>query len=426
MNPEELKAFMEREAKLSEELRDRVEQLSRSAGDAVTRDEVKKLEEALAQSMKERAEAEAAIKAAADEAKRLAEEAAMKAARGIQTAGGSEADAEHRKAFEAFLRSHGSDGTPDPEAKRRLIEVQKKAVETSTPAAGGYAVPSELAREINRKLTDRAVLRNLVKVVQVGTTDYGELVDKGGMAYAWLGETATRSITATPTLYEAKPTFGEIMAYPEASDRSLLDMFFDVEQWLIGHAVDAFGTGIDTAIVAGTGTDQPTGLLTTTPVTADDGARANQVLQYVPTGVAGDFSADPYGDLVGLVYKLRAPYRIGGAKWVMSSLTAAKIRALKDGNGRPLWIDSMIVGQPAQLLGYPVEIAEAWPSVAADAFAIAFGDFSRAYTLAERAGLRITRDEYTRPGYVRWHIRRLLGGTVTNDDAVKLLKFGLT
>ncbi len=419
----ELKALIEKDAKLTEELRTRVDDATK---DVVRQDEVKKIQDELARVIADRAAAEEKLRADLDEAKRMAEEAAIKAGRGIETGGASDDLArEHRKAFEDWIRSHADDGRPSAEAKQALIEVERKAVEVATPATGGVAVPQEMATEINRKLADAAVMRSLVKVVQVGSTDYRELVDKRGMAYGWIGETGARAGTATPSLYEAKPLWGEIYAYPEASDRALLDMFFDVGSWLISSAVTAFGTGIDTAIVGGTGTDQPHGLLTTAPVALADGARADQVLQYVPTGVAGNFSADPHADLVNLVYTLRAPYR-PSAKWVMNSLTAAKVRALKDTTGRPLWIDSMIAGQPSQLLGYEVRIAEAWPDAATDSLPIAFGDFARAYTFTERAGLRITRDDVTRPGYVKWHIRQLVGGNVTNDDAVKLLKMSLT
>jgi HK97 family phage major capsid protein len=419
----EIKTLIEQDARLTEELRARVDEVAK---DVVRSDEVKKIRDELARVISERAAAEEKLRAELAEARQLAEEAARKAGRGVATTGDAgNLATEHRKAFVAWLRSHADDGRPSVEARQALAEIERKAVETGTPSAGGVAVPEEVSRDINRKLANAAVLRSLVKTVQVGTTDYRELVDKRGMAYGWIGETAARTITATSSLYEAKPAWGEIYAYPEASDRALLDILFDVESWLINSAVTAFGTGIDTAIVAGTGTDQPQGLLTTAPVPTADGSRADQTLQYVATGVAGAFSADPHGDLVRLVYTLRAPYR-PGAVWVMNSMTAAQVRALRDSNGRPLWIDSLIAGQPSQLLGYEVRIAEAWPDVAAGSLPIAFGDFARAYTFAERAGLRITRDEVTRPGYVRWHIRRLVGGVVTNDDAVKLLKMSTT
>ncbi len=40
----------------------------------------------------------------------------------------------------------------------------------------------------------------------------------------------------------------------------------------------------------------------------------------------------------------------------MSSLTAAALTKLRDAEGNLIWRESLIVGQPATLLGRPVEI----------------------------------------------------------------------
>jgi HK97 family phage major capsid protein len=53
---------------------------------------------------------------------------------------------------------------------------------------------------------------------------------------------------------------------------------------------------------------------------------------------------------------------------------------------------------------------------------VAFGDFRRAYVLVDRVGLRITRDQVTNPGHVRFYVRRREGGHVLNNDAAKFLK----
>jgi HK97 family phage major capsid protein len=123
-----------------------------------------------------------------------------------------------------------------------------------------------------------------------------------------------------------------------------------------------------------------------------------------------------------MVYDLKAQYRARGT-WVMNSVLAGTIRKLKDSEDRYLWQDGLAAGQPATLLGYPVQIAEAMGGVAANTFPIAFGDFDRAYVLADNGGLRISVDDnITAPGRVRWYIRRRLGGVVYDNDAVRVLK----
>jgi HK97 family phage major capsid protein len=106
----------------------------------------------------------------------------------------------------------------------------------------------------------------------------------------------------------------------------------------------------------------------------------------------------------------------------MNSLTMAAIRKLKDTTNRPLYTESLIAGQPDRLLGYPVQIWEDIPDIAANAFCVFFGDFQRAYQLVDRTDLRITRDPYTNPGHVRFYVRRRVGGHVWDNHSLKILQ----
>ena len=141
------------------------------------------------------------------------------------------------------------------------------------------------------------------------------------------------------------------------------------------------------------------------------------------TGVDGAFPvSDPADILIDLVHTLSARYR-AGAHFVMNSKTLAMVRKFKDTDGNFIWRAGLTEGQPDTLLGYPVVEAEDMPDVAADACAIAFGNFERAYTLVERMGTRVLRDPYTNKPYVHFYATRRVGGAVVNDDALKLLKF---
>jgi HK97 family phage major capsid protein len=42
--------------------------------------------------------------------------------------------------------------------------------------------------------------------------------------------------------------------------------------------------------------------------------------------------------------------------------------------------------------------------------------------IADRVGLRITRDNVTNVGFVRFYVRRREGGIVLNNNAIKFLK----
>jgi HK97 family phage major capsid protein len=267
--------------------------------------------------------------------------------------------------------------------------------------------------------------------VTVGTKDYKELVNRRGTAYGWAGETDTRSETGTPTLAEIAPTFGTLYAYPKATEESLQDMFFDVESWLSGEIVEAFAAGEENAIVLGNGTNKPTGFLAGTPVSTDDSSRAFGVLQYIATGVAANWKVWAAGTASQLdtfnqtIYSLKKGYR-ANARWLMNKAIAGDVMLFKDGDSNYMWQQSVLEGQPDRLLGYAVSESEEMPDKAANAFSVAFGDFKAGYTLADLAGIRITRDDITTPGYVKWYARRRLGGKIRKSEAIKLIKFAVT
>jgi HK97 family phage major capsid protein len=74
-------------------------------------------------------------------------------------------------------------------------------------------------------------------------------------------------------------------------------------------------------------------------------------------------------------------------------------------------------------MGFPVTEAEAMPDIAAGSFALAFGDFRRAYLIVDRVGVRILRDPFTAKPYVLFYTTKRIGGGVQNFEALKLLKF---
>lgn len=63
------------------------------------------------------------------------------------------------------------------------------------------------------------------------------------------------------------------------------------------------------------------------------------------------------------------------------------------------------------------------PDIAANALAIAFGNFRAGYLIAERSETQILRDPYTHKPFVHFYATKRIGGQVMNSEAIKLLKF---
>lgn len=292
---------------------------------------------------------------------------------------------------------------------------------TSTGSAGGYALPEVVERQIARLTVDISPIRQLATVRTVGSSDYKELIDIGGASFEWVGEGDTRNQTNSADLFEVAPTFGMASAKPQASEESLDDLFFNVEDWLITSASEAIGQGEGAAFIGGNGSKKPTGILGgPAPLATADASRAFGTLQYIASGQAAAMPSSP--DLFyDLVYSLRARYR-ANANWLTSKLVLAAMRKYKDSTNQYLWQPSVAAGQPSTFMGYGVTEAEDMPAVAANSFPLAFGDFKEGYLIVDRVGMRITRDEVTTPGFVKFYVRKRVGGKLRNTQAIKLLK----
>jgi len=301
--------------------------------------------------------------------------------------------------------------------------VELKALSGATDSAGGYAVPEELDERIERTLTAISPIRAIANVVKVGSAGYRKLVTTGGAPSGWVAETAGRPETATPDFQEIAPPFGELYANPAASQAMLDDAAFDVEAWLAGEIATEFARAEGAAFVNGNGTNRPKGFLAAPNAATVDSVRPFGTLQYVTTGVAGGFpTPNPQDRLIDLVQALRPPYR-QGAVFVMNSATASAIRKFKTSDGAFLWQPGLAADRPDTLLGYPVVEAEDMPDIAANALAIAFGNFRAGYLIAERGETQILRDPYTNKPFVHFYATRRIGGQVMNAEAIKLLKF---
>jgi HK97 family phage major capsid protein len=329
----------------------------------------------------------------------------------------AEADASHKKAFAAYLRSGSDDGL-------RGLEIEEKALSTAVAADGGYLVDPVTAETIAGVLRGASSVRAIANVVQVEATAYDVLVDQTDIGAGWSSETGSQAETATPQIERISIPLHELSALPKASQRLLDDSAFNVEDWLATRIADRFARSEGLAFISGDGVDKPTGFLSYTAV--DDASWNWGNLGYVATGAAGDFSAsDPSDAIVDLVYALGARYR-AGASFVMNSKTAGTVRKMKDADGRFLWSDGLAAGEPARLMGYPVLIAEDMPDIGLDAMAVAFGNFKAGYTVAERPDLRILRDPFSAKPHVLFYATKRVGGDVSDFAAIKLLKFALS
>lgn len=347
--------------------------------------------------------------------------------RNLAAVGGLGGDPANTATFAAYLRNpRGGEAQLGMMELSESVKVQNNLSGTTDPA-GGFLIPSEIVGPLQKRVGILNPWRDLVRVIQVGTRYISLPLSNANMASGWIGETVARTGTTAPSLHSAKPTFGTIYSLVSVAEELMNDSAFPIQDWLLMESADKFAADEAAAIVSGNGTDKPTGFLNTAPEAAADGSRTSaNALRYIPSGAAATLGSDIPGLLAKTIYDLKAGYR-QNAVWAMNSATAGALMSLKDTTGRPLWSDGLAIGQPASLYGYRVVISEAMPDIGTNAHPIAFGDFSRAYVLAEINDLRIGIDDnITAPGFVKFYMRRRLGGCVYDNNAVRVIKCATT
>jgi HK97 family phage major capsid protein len=349
-----------------------------------------------------------------DAHQRRLDDLTLKSARPALGAGGAQPHAarEHKAAFDTYVRSGESTG---------LRQLEVKAMSVSSNPDGGYLVPPEVETEIGKRLTAISPIRSIAGVREISASVYKKPFMTTGPATGWVGETSARPQTAASVLDELSFPAMELYAMPAATATLLEDSAVNLDEWIAGEVEQVFAQQEGAAFINGDGVNKPKGFLQCTKA-AEDAWVWGQI-GFVETGLAGGFPAEAPGDpLIDLVYALKSGYRQNGA-FVMNRKTQSAIRKLKDDDGQYFWQPPSAAGTRATLMSFPVVEAEDMPDIAADSYAVAFGDFNRGYLVVDRQGVRVLRDPYSAKPYVLFYTTKRVGGGVQDFDAIKLLKF---
>jgi HK97 family phage major capsid protein len=343
------------------------------------------------------------------------DELTLKTRRPILSAERPQEPSEHKRAFDAYVRKGETHG---------LSAIEEKAMSIGSGTDGGYLVPSQTEAEISRLLSKASPMRSIADVRQSSVTMYKKPFAITGAASGWIGETAARPQTNSPTLAELQFPAFELYAQPAATQALLDDSIVNLDEWLAREVETVFAEQETDAFINGDGTTRPKGFMAYTKVANASWTWGNT--GYIATGVAGAFAAtNPTDKLIDMAYALKAGYR-QNARWIMNRNTQAAIRKFKDAQGNYLWQPAATPEGNATLLSFPVVESEYMPDIATDAHAVAFGDFKRGYLIVDRVGVRLLRDPFSTKPYVLFYTTKRVAGGIQDFDAIKTLKFGLT
>lgn len=242
---------------------------------------------------------------------------------------------------------------------------------TGAGATGAVLAPVALERSLINEITAQNAIRQLADVRSSASEVDIPYVNTHTTAYL-VGEGV--AVTAsTPAFAKHNMKAYKVGALSYITHEALQDMFIDMEAWVRDDFAAAFASLEETHFLTGTGSSQPSGVIT---------GASSAVTTGSSTAISGD-------ELISLIYAVDAKYRQNGS-FVMKDSTVALLRKLKDGQGQYLWQPSLVAGQPDRLYGYPIYTSSKMEEATAGKKSVLFGDFKK-FRILDRRGLYFQR-----------------------------------
>lgn len=313
-------------------------------------------------------------------------------------------DHEQRRAFARYIFN----GAVDPNFLRADERPQsgelRAALGVSMAGTGGYLAPVSFERKLIDYIGNQNVIRSLADVRSSAANVDVPYVTTHTTAYH-IAEGA--SFTASTPAFNAKTLKAyKTGALTYLTHEALEDIVINIERWLVDDFGQAFADLEETDFISGTGTAEPTGILTGGKLALTAAST---------TAITGD-------ELLALQHAVKAAYR-RKAVWVMNDATALTIRKLKTTDGQYLWQPSLREGAPDMLLGNAVHYSDAMPKAAAGNKAVVFGDLKR-FRIQDRSGLYLQRlnEAAATSGQVGFLAYRRYDSAVMIPEAIQYLQ----
>jgi HK97 family phage major capsid protein len=291
----------------------------------------------------------------------------------------------------------------------------RNTMSTTTNTEGGYTVATDVATMVLDALKKFGGMRAVANVIRTaqgnpmnfptsdGTSEEGEIVDQNASASDL--DIAFGVIALVVYKYSSK-----VVTVPV---ELIQDSSVDIVSFVVNRLATRLGRITNKHFTIGTGTNQPTGLVTA--------SGAGKV------GTTGQTATVLYDDLVDLQHSVDPAYReLGNCGFMMHDTSIKVIRKVKDTQGRPIFVPGYETGRPGgapdTLMGSPITTNQHTPTMAANAKSILFGDFSF-YTVRDAMEIevqRFTDSAYAKKGQVGFLAWLRAGGNLTDvGGAVK-------
>ena len=287
-------------------------------------------------------------------------------------------------------------------------------------ASGGTVLPPlEFHNAITTRLKTMTAIRQIAKVVTIGSYAREFAVDDTAGSATWAAEAASFTETGQTfkkvTLTPAKLTALLKVSNELVEDAPARGAGFSIESILTESFARMFAQAEETAFCA-------TASVTSGPQNPLLSSGAG-----ITTGkTTASNSAITAAEVIEWVYSLPRQYR-ANASILVHDATLGKLRALGSVSGTSsvnyFWQNSGALGEPDRLMGIPVYASAAMPVMATTAKIGVIGDFGNYSVLAERGSysMRVLKELYASTGQTGYLAVTRCDFSVTLSEAFKVL-----
>lgn len=292
--------------------------------------------------------------------------------------------------------------------KTNNMQIIKNELGTGTDSAGGVAVGTTLSKEIIRTLKERANAYSFFDS-RTGSGNFEIIIVSGETPAEWIPEGSNPTGTADPTTDKLVLKQHRLYKEIEITQQLVNSSSEEFVQTIVNIVADALKDTLETAILTGTGTNQPKGLTA--------GVKAGRKVTLATKGK------------ITLSELKKAKYKINqndweNCSWFMNSTTFLEIDSLVDGNGRPLLQPDPTKATGNMLLGIKVNVTSGMPSVeTASKAIIALAHKSSYQTNTQKViTLDVYNDStYKRKGVIGIASNMYVDGNVKNENKVAVI-----
>jgi len=304
-------------------------------------------------------------------------------AKEVETA--EQLEARHKQVFDRYLRRGWMRITAEDQdfldglysdRTTPVLGAEARAQGVGSDPLGGYLVPDLFSDRFEQATRAYGGMRSVAEILT--TTSGANLpiptMDDTSNTGALIAENTADSETGV--------TIGQIVAHAYTYTSRLIllsrELLGDDQYDLVGKIASIGGERI--------------GRITNTHFTSGDGASKPYgiAVQCTSGKTAAAVDAVTFDELMDLEHAVDISYRNMGARWMFHDLTLKALKKLKDGEGRPLWLSGLAVGEPPTIDGFPYTVNNDMPQMATGNKAILFGALGK-YLIRDVRGQEVVR-----------------------------------